>query len=221
MGFHQWQDHSPWSVLLTLTLTTSATTTTATPGLVVATVSPSVSVPVATPAQESVAGPSCSFSGGSFYSGRQTTGVLAKRARVEPPKKTPKSTSKKGCGKGGKNKRGGERGKEPAAAAFGSYHSYDDPDVGFTPTREPGLHLEVPNLRNTLVRPLDFSQLYFTPGLVDDIVQHTNSYAYIKIAKENSTKRSYTESNGSWRDTTPSEILKLIGLYFGILVLWV
>ena len=72
-----------------------------------ATVSPSVSFPVATPAQESVAGPSCSSSGGSFYSARQTTRVAAKRARVDPPQKTPQSTSKDGSGRGGKNKRGG------------------------------------------------------------------------------------------------------------------
>ncbi|XP_074637729.1 uncharacterized protein LOC141896373 isoform X1 [Acropora palmata] len=90
----------------TFTFTTSATTTTATPGLVVATVSPLVSFPVAT--QESVAGPSCSFSGGSFYSTRQGTLVLAKRARVEPPQKTPEITSKESCGKDGKNKVGGE-----------------------------------------------------------------------------------------------------------------
>ena len=51
------------SITDTFTFTTSATTTTATLGPVVATVSPSVSFPVATPAQESVAGPSYSFSG--------------------------------------------------------------------------------------------------------------------------------------------------------------
>ena len=66
----------------TFTFTTSATTA-ATPGLVVATVIPLVSFPVAT--QESVARPSGSFSGGSFYSSRQRTPVLAKRARDEPP----------------------------------------------------------------------------------------------------------------------------------------
>ena len=201
MDFHLWQDHSPWSVLLTIQHL---------PPLpqqqqqLLATVSRSVSFPVATPAQESVAGPCCSSSGGSFYSARQTTRVAAKRARVDPPQKTPKSTSKEG------SRRGGKRGKEAAAAAVRSYLSYSD--FFFTPTREPGLHLGVPNLRNTLVRPLDFFQLYFTPGLVDDIVEHTDTDAYIEIAKENSTKRSYTEPDGSWHDTTPNEILRLIGL---------
>ena len=98
------------SITDTFTFTTSATTTTATSGPAVATVSPSVSFPVATPAQESVAGPSCSFSGGSFYSTQQRTHVPAKRAQVEPPQKTPKTTSKESCGKGGKNKGGGGRG---------------------------------------------------------------------------------------------------------------
>ena len=92
----------------TFTFTTSATTTTAIPGLVVATVSPLVSFPVAT--QESVAGPSCSFSGGSFYSTRQRTPALAKQARVEPPQKTPEIMSKESCGKDGKNKGGRGRG---------------------------------------------------------------------------------------------------------------
>ena len=117
-------------------------------------------------------------------------------------------------------KGGVKRGKEPAAV--GSFLSYNDPDVGnplpaFTPSREPGFHLGVQNLRDTLVSPLDFFQLHFTPGLVDDIVQHTNAYAYFEIAKENSTKSCYTESDGSWQDTTPDEILRLIGLliYFG------
>ena len=68
---------------------------------------------------------------------------------------------------------------------------------------------------------LDFFQLYFTPGLVDEIVQHTNAYAYIEIAKENSKKLGYTESDGSWCDTNPNEILRLIGIliYFGMVPL--
>ena len=184
----------------TFTFTTSATTTAATPGLVVATVSPLVSFPVAT--QESVAGPSCSFSRGSFYSTRQRTLVLAKRARVEPPKRPQKLRARKAVAKMAKIK-WGERGKEPAAAAVGCSLSYHDSDVGnplpaFTPRREPGFHLGIQNLRNTLVSPLDFFQLYFMPVLVDEIVQHRNAYAYIEVAKENSKKRCNTECDGSW-----------------------
>ena len=62
------------------------------------------------------------------------------------------------------------------------------------------------NLRNTLVSPLDFFQLYFMPVFVDEIVQHTNANAYMEVAKENSNKGCNT-----------TEILRLIGLliYFG------
>ena len=60
--------------------------------------------------------------------------------------------SKENCGKEGKNQGGGERGKEPDAAAVGCSLSYHDSDVGnplpaFTPTREPGFHLGIQNLR--------------------------------------------------------------------------
>ena len=84
--------------------------------------------------------------------------------------------------------KGEERGKEPAAAAVGCSLSYHDSDVGnplpaFTPRREPGFHLWISNLRNTLVNPLDFFQSYFMPVLVDKIVQQTNTYAYIEVTK--------------------------------------
>ena len=147
---------------------------------------------------------------------------------LNPPQKAPATKCWKSCGKGGKNvNEGGRRGKEPAAAASVElYLSYNDPDVrnplpAFTPSREPGIHLGVPNLRNTMVSALDFFQLYFTPGLVDEIVQHTNTYAYIEIAKENSKKLCCTESDGGWCDTNPNEILRLIGIliYFGMVPL--
>ena len=100
-----------------------------------------------------------------------------------------------------------------------SYHDSDvgDPLPAFTPRKEPGFHLGIQNLRNTLASPLDFFQLYFMPVLVDEIVQHMNAYAYIEVAKENSNKRCNTECEESWRDTTPDEILRLLGLliYFG------
>ena len=54
----------------------------------------------------------------------------------------------------------------------------------FTPSREPGVHLEGPNLRNKMVKALDFFKLYFTDELVGDIVQHTNTYAYIQLGDE-------------------------------------
>ena len=99
--------------------------------------------------------------------------------------------------------KGGREGLEPPAAAVGCSLSYHDSDVGnslpaFTPRREPGFHPGIQNLRNTLVSPLHFFQLYFMPVLVDEIVQHTNAYAYIEVAKENSNKRCNTECDESW-----------------------
>ena len=207
-------------------VTTSATTTTAASGLVVTTVSPSVSVPVVTLSQEAVAGPSHPYTPGYFRSTRQRTHVPAKRARVES---TPQTTSKGSRGKSSKKK--GKKGKEPvdsAAPAEQHFLSYDDPDVGnplpgftpppFTPSREPGVHLEGPNLRNTMVKALDFFKLYFFTELLGDIVQHTNTIAYIKLGDENSQHCSYRESDESWRNTTPEDILRLDALliYFGL-----
>ena len=95
LRIHLWQDHSPWSVLLTLLHLTPL------------------------PQQQQqllgqswlllVPRPSCSFSGGSLYSKRQRTPVLAERARVQPPKNTPEIMSKESWDKGGKN-RGWEEG---------------------------------------------------------------------------------------------------------------
>ena len=125
-----------------------------------------------------------------------------KELGLNPPKRPQKLRARKAVAKMVKIK-WGERGKEPAAAAVGCSLSYHDSDVGnplpaFTPRREPGFHLGIQNLRNTLVSPLDFFQLYFMPVLVDEIVQHTNAYAYIEVAKENSNKRCNTECDGSW-----------------------
>ena len=207
-----------------VSVTTSATTSTAASGLAVITVSPPVSVPVVTPAQEPVAGPSHSYSAGSFYSTQQRPQPPAKRALVED---TPQTTSKGSRGKGSNKK--GKKGKEPCASAAPAEHflSYDDPDVGtplpaftpppFTPRREPGVHLEGPNPRNTNARALDFFQLYFTNELVWDIVRDTNTYAYIKLGVLVCLTIS-PRSVFCWQETTPDEILKLIALliYFGL-----
>jgi len=152
--------------------------------------------------------------------------VPAKRARIEP---TPPTTSKGSRGKGSNSK--GRKGKQPVASATPAeqhFLSYDDPDPRnpipaftpptFTPNRVPGVHLEAPNLRNTMSNALAFFKLYFTDELLGDIVRHTNSYAYIRFTDENHRLQDYMEPDGSWRDTTPEEILKLIALliYFGL-----
>ena len=85
-----------------------------------------------------------------------------------PPHKTPEFMSKESYGTGDKNK-GGARGVKSLLLLLWALPS-----------------------------PIMIQILYFTPGLVDDIVQHTNTFAYIKVARENSTKRCYMESDGSW-----------------------
>ena len=112
-----------------------------------------------------------------------------------------------------------------AAPAVNTFLSYDDMDEGnppafpplaFNPVREPGVHFEGPLLRNKMTRAVDFFHLFFTAEMVNSIVVHTNSYAYVKIA--DGTYTSYTQSDGSWKDTTPDEINRLMALliYFGL-----
>ena len=52
--------------------------------------------------------------------------------------------------------------------------------------------------------------------MVRDICAHTNSYANEHIVA--GSHQSYTQSDGSWKDTTPEEINRLIALliYFGL-----
>ena len=52
--------------------------------------------------------------------------------------------------------------------------------------------------------------------MVSDICKYTNSYANEHIVE--GSHQSYTQSDGSWKDTTPEEINRLIALliYFGL-----
>ena len=69
--------------------------------------------------------------------------------------------------------------------------SLNDPDSNtnilpnVTPNHTPGNHFENPQqTRNTLTKPVDFFQLFFTDEVLRTIGQHTNSYAWINIAKK-------------------------------------
>ena len=132
---------------------------------------------MATPALSSVAGPSF-VSVGSFYSTRAATRAAP---RTVPCAASP-AVPRKGKGKG----RGGKRGKGPtahaavapvAASAAAPFLFYDDLDLGnpppyrqpqFTLARPPGIHLEGPLLRNSMVKPLHFFQLFFTTEMVSE-----------------------------------------------------
>ena len=52
--------------------------------------------------------------------------------------------------------------------------------------------------------------------MINSICNHTNSYANERIFE--GTHTSYTKKDGSWEDTTPDEIRRLIALliYFGL-----
>ena len=188
MDCHLWQDHSPWSVLLTLQhLPPLPQQQQQLLGRLWPLLVPRFLFQLPPQLRSLLLGLPVPLLGVLFTQHGKQPVLLPKELGLILPKRPQKERARKAVAG-----RGGKRGKEPAAAAVGSYLSYRDQDVGnpippFTPTREPGLHLGVPNLRNTLVRPLNFFQLYFTPGLVDDIVEHTNTYAYIEIAKENYT----------------------------------
>ena len=67
-----------------------------------------------------------------------------------------------------------------------------------------------------MARPIDFFRLFFTQEMVESIVSHTNANAYIRIGS--GSHKSYTQKDGSCKDTTSYEIYRLIGLliYFGL-----
>ena len=108
LRIRQWKDHSPWSVLLTLLhlppLPQQQQQLLGRSWLLLV---PRFLFQLPPQLRSLLLGLPVPFPGGSFYSTQQRTHVPAKRAQVEPPQKTPKTTSKESCGKGGKNKRGG------------------------------------------------------------------------------------------------------------------
>ena len=63
---------------------------------------------------------------------------------------------------------------------------------------------------------LKFFQLFFTMGMVNSIVTHTNSYAQEHIFQ--GSHGYYAQPDGSWQDVTADEIKPLIALliYFGL-----
>lgn len=67
-----------------------------------------------------------------------------------------------------------------------------------------------------MTKAVEFFHLFFTEEMISDICRHTNSYANEHIIS--GSHQSYTQSDGSWKDTTPEEINSLIALliYFGL-----
>lgn len=103
--------------------------------------------------------------------------------------------------------------KKPAPAK-----SYDDPDVRntlspFEPSRNPGIHFDK---RSQPTTELEFFKLFFTHEIVSSVATHTNSYAFMKTTEGGYTI--YTNSDGTWNETTAAEIYKLVAIlvYFGL-----
>jgi len=67
-----------------------------------------------------------------------------------------------------------------------------------------------------MTKAAEFFHLFFTEDMVSNICKHTNSYANEHIIS--GSHKSYTQSDGSWKDTTPEEINRLMALliYFGL-----
>lgn len=146
-------------------------------------------------AAQPIAGPS--FPCGTFYSAHPATHAETRTPPLAQPGVPACPATGKGKGKRGTQvaKGGGPhsgRGCSTAAAAADApFLSYNDPDPGnpipsfaapkFAPTRPVGLHLEGPHLRNTMVKPNVIFRFFFTKEMVDKIMLHTNTYAYIHI----------------------------------------
>ena len=124
----------------------------------------------------------------------------------------------RGAGRGDGGGAGGARRNAAAPMAFQSYGNPDTPNVlpPFAPSRPVGIHFGRPHLRNTMTTALEFFSLFFTEEMVRDICTHTNTYANEQIVA--GSHQSYTQSDGSWNDTTSEEIKRLIALliYFGL-----
>ena len=110
------------------------------------------------------------------------------------------------------------RTRTPARAPFKSYNDHDvnNPIPPFTPSRPAGIHFERPQLRSTMKKAVEFFNLFFTIEMINNIVAHTNSYAWEHIFS--GSHQSYTSPDGSWKETTADEIKRLIALiiYMGL-----
>ena len=127
-----------------------------------------------------------------------------------------------GWARAGGHGRGGARGRgRVVAVPSDRFQSYDDIDHGnqmppFTPTRPPGVYFGQVILRGTMKRAVEFFHLFFTVEMINNIVNHTNSYAYEQIME--GTHRTYAQPDGSWKEVTSDEIKRLIAflIYFGL-----
>lgn len=91
--------------------------------------------------------------------------------------------------------------------------------VQFCPRRKPGVDLGMARRSSAsrFLRALDFFLLFFSTELVTAMCENTNKYAWAHILE----KPTYSERDGSWKNVSPDEMMKFIGLliYMGIVQL--
>ena len=87
-----------------------------------------------------------------------------------------------------------------------SYQNPDTPNTTtFAPMVDPGMYFDGSLLQG--VQEVDFFN-FFTEELIQDIVKHTNTYAWRNINK----KQSYSKKDGSWKEASHQEDEQVIAL---------
>ena len=142
-------------------------------------------------------------------------------AAARPPPRVPAGARARHGGRaqarGGRQARGGGQVRGAAVLLHETYDVREpgNPPLPFQPTRPIGVHFGQRLLRNAMTTAVEFFNLFFTVEFINDVVTHTNSYAYEHIE----TQPSYAKSDGSWQEATADEIRRLVAIliYFGLI----
>ena len=129
-------------------------------------------------------------------------------------------------GRGGTGTRGGQGLRAGTEGEQGEQVrpnvGYATPDNGnvlppFTPSRPPGSHFDRVIMRGAMTTELEFFHLFITTEMIAAVASHTNSYAHAKVGTQGYT-RNYVSQDGSWVETSPEEIDRLVALlvYMGL-----
>ena len=99
-----------------------------------------------------------------------------------------------------------------SASAQSSLKSWNNLDTApvvpdFCPSRPAGAHFPA-DFNPTMEQ--DFFQLFFTPAMLNEIVENTNGYAAVHIL----SKPTYQSADGSWEHTSSGELKKLLAVMF-------
>ncbi|XP_062393486.1 piggyBac transposable element-derived protein 4-like [Sardina pilchardus] len=130
----------------------------------------------------------------------------------EPEREAPEGMPERPCagrGRGRGRGRASHRVNQPVVQTY----SYDDSDMpnqlpSFRPVRQPGVHLDAQVTRSAMTKAIDFFKLFFTDALLLQICTYTNAYAWEQILR----KPYYGGKDGTWKETSPDELLRLMAL---------